>query len=84
MLKIGWNNCPYCGDREVYRSRSEALTWLDRVCVLFLLQLVRCHQCELRHYRPIFFRAPEYAHPIRDCDIHTHTQAEGEEHERSA
>jgi hypothetical protein len=65
MQKIGWKSCPYCGDHEVYRSRSEPLTWLDRVCGLFLLQLVRCHECELRHYRPIFFPAPKYPHPIR-------------------
>jgi hypothetical protein len=46
MLKIGWKGCPYCGDHEVYRSRSEPMTWLDRTCWLFLLQLVRCYESE--------------------------------------
>jgi len=64
MLKIGWKNCPYCDDDEVYRSRREPLTWLDRVCGLLLLQLVRCRACQLRHYRPLFFPAPEYPSPI--------------------
>jgi len=60
MLKIGWKKCPYCGDHEVYRSGSGPLSWLDRNCGLFLLQLVRCRECELRHYRPIFLPAAEY------------------------
>jgi hypothetical protein len=59
MLKIGWKGCPYCGDHEAYRSRTEPLTRLDRACRFFLLQLVRCYECELRHYRPIFFSVPE-------------------------
>jgi hypothetical protein len=63
--KIGWKSCPYCGDDEIYRSHKEPLTWLDRACRLFLLQLARCRRCELRHYRPIFFPAPNYPHPIR-------------------
>jgi hypothetical protein len=84
MLKIGWKDCPYCCDKEVYRSRRETLTLLDRVCVLFLFQLVRCHQCELRHYRPIFSRTPEYAHPIPGKKLHVRIQASGEEHGRSA
>jgi hypothetical protein len=63
MLKIGLKRCPYCGDDEVYRSRREPLTWLDRVCGLFLLRLVRC-RCQLRHYRPVFFPAPEYPSQI--------------------
>jgi hypothetical protein len=29
ILKIGWKSRPYCGDHEVYRSRTEPLTWLD-------------------------------------------------------
>ncbi|GEM_PF-6664751 len=62
--KIGWRTCPYCGDDEVYRSRKAPLTWLNRICGLFLLQLVRCRQCELRHYRPIFFPVPQYPRPI--------------------
>src|SRR5579862_2336408 len=64
LRKLGLKGCPYCGNCEVYCSRTEPLTWLDRVCRLFLLRLVRCHECELRHYRPIFLPTPEYPHPI--------------------
>ena len=60
MLKIGWKHCPYCGDDEVYRSRS-APTSFSRICPLFLLQLVRCHECEEQHYRPLFFPVPDYS-----------------------
>jgi hypothetical protein len=60
MLRIGLEGCPYCGSLEVYRSRIEPVEWLDRVCMLFLLQLVRCHGCMRRHYRPLLFPAPEY------------------------
>ena len=82
-LKIGWKSCPYCGDDEVYRSRREPLTWLDRACGLFLLQLVRCRQCELRHYRPIFFPAPQYPHPIR-AEKRPQANTDSEEKKRSA
>src|ERR1700757_774457 len=64
LRRLGLKHCPYCGDPEVYRSRTEPLTWLDRICGFVLLRLVRCHQCELRHYRPIFLPTPEYSHPI--------------------
>jgi hypothetical protein len=60
LRRVGLERCPYCLDEEVYRSRSEPLTLLDRLCMLFFLQLVMCHQCERRHYRPVFFSAPEY------------------------
>lgn len=83
MLKIGWRVCPYCGDHEVYRSRTEPLTWLDRACGLFFLQLVRCRVCELRHYRPIFFPASEYRHPIRGEKC-AQTNADDEKTKRSA
>ena len=79
--KIGWKTCPYCGDDEIYRSHKELLTWLDRVCGLFLLQLVRCRRCELRHYRPIFYPAPNYPHPIREESSPT---AASEKSKRSA
>jgi hypothetical protein len=65
MLKIGWKNCPYCGDHEVYRSRSQPLTRIDRMCVFLLLQVVRCYECEERHYRPVFFPVQEPPYPIR-------------------
>ena len=74
MLRIGWKGCPWCGDHEVYRSRIEPLTWLDRACVLFLLQLVRCHECESRHYRPLLFPAPEYPRPIFEKCAQTHDE----------
>jgi len=79
--KIGWKTCPYCGDDEIYRSHKEPLTWFDRVCGLLLLQLVRCRRCELRHYGPIFFPAPNYPHPIREKSSPT---AASEKSKRSA
>jgi hypothetical protein len=83
MLRIGWKACPYCGDHEVYRSRREPLTWLDRVCVLFLFQLVRCYECENRHYRPVFFPVPEYYPPELRENL-SQSRANHEKHERSA
>jgi len=84
LRRFGLRCCPYCGDHEVYRSRTEPLTWLDRCCALLLLQLVRYHRCEFRHYRPIFFFAPEYPHPIRTRVKPAQTDANDEKHERSA
>jgi hypothetical protein len=69
---------------EVYRSRTEPLTWLDRACGLLLFQLVRCHQCELRQYRPVFFPVPECLYPIRRAANSVLADANGEERERSA
>jgi len=65
VRRIGWKHCPYCLNDEVYRSRKEPLTWQDRLCVLFLLRVVRCRECEERHYRPIFLPAPQYPGPVR-------------------
>jgi hypothetical protein len=63
------------------------MTWLDRNCWLFLLQLVRCYECEFRHYRPIFFSAPESPYPIRGhrlaCSNSSDAQAD-QERERTA
>jgi len=84
ILKIGWKACPYCGDHEVYRSRTEPLTWLDRCCALLLLQLVRCHRCEFRHYRPIFLFTPEYLRPIRARTERVYTNADEDRQKRSA
>jgi len=83
MLKVGWKSCPYCGDHEIYPSRTEPLTGFGRVCFLLLLQLVRCHQCEYRHYRPIFLPAPDYARPIREGK-HAQATADEEKRKRSA
>ena len=54
VCRIGLsNNCPYCGKaEELYTSRPK--TWLDKVCQFFFFQLVRCHSCMRRHYRPLF------------------------------
>ena len=84
MLKIGWKRCPYCDGNEVYRSRTEPLTWLDRVRGLLLLELVRFHRCQLRHYRPIFFPAPEYPHSILSREKRAQTHAVSDKRERSA
>jgi hypothetical protein len=82
MRRIGLNRCPYCGNFEVYRSRIEPVTWLDRACVLFLLQLVRCHGCMRRHYRPLLFPAPEY--PTRSAKKSAQTPANDEKWKRLA
>jgi len=84
MVKIGWKRCPHCGDDEVYRSRREPLTWLDRACAVFLLQLVRCRRCQLRHYRPVFLPAPEYPSPINDAMHSTPSRSDSEKRKRSA
>lgn len=84
MVKIGWKRCPHCGDHEVYRSRREPLTWLDRVCGVFLFQLVRCHDCEHRHYRPVFIPTPEYPYPILSREKRASTHTLTDKRERSA
>ena len=58
MFRVGLNDCPYCRNRAVYRSHPEK--WVDQMCVLFLMQLVRCHGCMRQHYRPLFWPAPEF------------------------
>ena len=57
MRRISLKNCPHCGCSKIYVS-SSATRW-DKICVVFLLQLVRCHICMRRHFRPIFVRAAE-------------------------
>jgi hypothetical protein len=52
MRRIGWNDCPYCGRDEIFTSRPA--TWRDEFCGFFFLQVVRCHSCMRRHYRPLF------------------------------
>jgi len=83
LRRVGWMRCPYCGEDEVFRSRREPFTWLDRICVLFLLQLVRCSTCEERHYRPIFFPTPEYTGDVRQIRP-VRNGSNDEKHERSA
>ena len=83
LRRVGWMACPYCGEDEVFRSRREPLTVPDRVCGLFLLQLVRCFTCEERHYRPIFFPAPEYRGRVLQIEP-VHKGKHEEKHERTA
>lgn len=83
VRRVGWMRCPYCGDNEIYRSRRGPLTRLDRFCGLFLLQLVRCHGCHERHYRPIFLPAREYSRPVRQVQS-VRNDKKDEKHERSA
>lgn len=84
MLKIGWKACPYCGDHEAYRSRRAPLTGLERFCGLFLLQLVRCRECENRHYRPVFFPVPEYPYGVSPIKPGPRTDDGDERRKRSA
>jgi hypothetical protein len=54
MRRIGMNHCPYCGkDDALYSSRPE--TWRDELCLFVFLQVVNCHCCMRRHYRPLFW-----------------------------
>lgn len=66
MRRIGLNNCPYCGKTgELYSSRPK--TWRDELCLFFFLQVVRCHSCMRRHYRPLFLRlVPQWHEPGPD------------------
>jgi hypothetical protein len=52
MRRIGWNNCPYCGNSAVYASQPKNLR--DELCCFIFLQVVRCSTCMRRHYRPLF------------------------------
>jgi hypothetical protein len=78
MRRIGLQSCPYCGKDDIYASRPK--TWHDEVCCFFFLQVVRCHSCMRRHYRPLFLPpVPTLAarKPIQ-------TAANNEQRERSA
>ncbi len=59
--RVGLRNCPYCGSSEIYAS-SPKTSW-ERLPVLFLFRLVRCHSCMRRHLRPIIL--PEAKEPRR-------------------
>lgn len=58
MRRISFSDCPYCHSSEVYRSRRK--TWGDLGSLFFLLGIARCRGCMRRHFRPVFFLAPEY------------------------
>jgi hypothetical protein len=62
MHRIGLTSCPYCGSSEIYASDTRTL-W-QRVPIVFLLRLVRCHVCMRRHYRPIIYPTPKP--PLRE------------------
>jgi hypothetical protein len=56
VRRISLKNCPHCGrPDELYSSRPH--TWGDELCLFFFLQVVRCHSCMHRHYRPLFLQA---------------------------
>jgi hypothetical protein len=55
VRRVGLKNCPYCGKaEELYSSRPQ--TWRDELCLFFFFQVVRCHSCMRRHYRPLFMQ----------------------------
>jgi hypothetical protein len=58
LRKISLRNCPYCLSSQVYFSRPKR--WWEKLPFIFLLQLVRCHNCMRRHYRPIMFATPKH------------------------
>jgi len=79
MYRVGLNDCPYCGNVAVYRSKPTRL--IDRVCMIFLLQIVRCHGCMRQHYRPIFWPTTEF--PI-SAKKSVQTRANDDKRQRSA
>ena len=80
MPRVGLNDCPYCRNVAVYRSKPT--TWPDHVCGLFLLRLVRCHGCMRQHYRPIFWPTPEF--PILSAKKPLQARTDDDQRERSA
>jgi len=78
MRRIGWHNCPHCGNAEIYVSQPK--TWRDEVCCFFFLQVVRCHSCMHRHYRPLFLPPV----PTPDGKKPSHIAANDEQRQRSA
>ena len=78
MRRIGLQSCPYCGEDDIYASRPR--NWHDEVCCFFFLQVVRCHSCMRRHYRPLFL--PPVPTPATKKPIQT--AANDEQRKRSA
>ncbi len=56
MLKVGWEDCPYCSRQDIYISAPRHL-W-EEVAIIVLLQTVRCHNCMRRFFRPLFASPP--------------------------
>jgi hypothetical protein len=63
MRRIGLARCPYCNSSSLFASRPKTL-W-EKTSFLFLLRLVRCRDCFLHHYRPLFM-------PVKYWRIHRH------------
>jgi hypothetical protein len=78
MLRIGLKRCPYCWSLEVYRSQPT--TWLDRACVLFLLQLAK-GVCAVTSVRS---SSPRQNAPVDPRRKSARTRANDEKWERSA
>lgn len=56
MLRIGFEDCPYCHRADVHISRPKSLG--EEIVILLLLQPVRCHDCMRRFLRPLFVHTP--------------------------
>ena len=78
MRRIGLQRCPYCGKDGIYASRTK--TWHDEVRCFFFLQVVRCHSCMRRYYRPLFLPPV----PTLAARKPIETAANDEQRERSA
>ncbi len=63
MRRIGLRNCPYCASSQVYSSAPKRL--VERLPVLLLLRLVRCHACLRRHLRPLLLPTLKLPEPYR-------------------
>jgi hypothetical protein len=81
MRRISFGDCPYCGrSEEVYRSHRK--TWGDLAALFFLLSPARCHGCMHRHFRPLFWPAPEFQIPSAKKPVQA--RANEDERKRSA
>ena len=56
VLRIGFEDCPYCHRGDIYISRPRSLG--EEIVILLLLQPVRCHDCMRRFLRPLFVPTP--------------------------
>ena len=57
MLRIGCKCCPYCRrSSRIHVSRYKTL-W-EVAAIVLLIRPVRCHDCLLRFYQPVFIKVP--------------------------
>jgi hypothetical protein len=56
------HNCPRCASWKIYQSRFRSV---ERLLTLALLRPVRCGECDMRYYRPIFYAALQRWHYTR-------------------